>query len=324
MAAVSLIDRVRYAPLHAQLVVTRRCNLSCGYCSEYDDHSDPVAYELLRERIDKLAELGTLSLELTGGEPLMQPRLFDLIAYATQHRHRFFQRKMITNAYLLNADKVKRLNDAGLTHMQISLDGVQTNDVTVKVLRPLRPKLAAVAAHARFKVTLSAVIGAAPSDEVVEIVDFAEQHGFRPRVLLLHDADGQIRLTSDQLALFRNVQQRLGQRFEEAHDYRGRLMNGRPAPFRCRAGARYLYVDELGDVVWCSQTRNLFRKALLQYGPADLAEQFHTRKPCSETCTVGCVRNDSKLDEWRSQDLPYRAPTRLPVIQPGSAGPRPA
>ena len=319
MSAPSLIERIRYAPFHAQLVVTRRCNLSCGYCSEFDDHSDPVGYELLRQRIDKLAELGTLSLELTGGEPLMQPRLLDLIAYASSHRHRFVQRKVITNAYLLNADKVKRLNDAGLTHMQISLDGVETNEVTVKVLRPLRPKLAAVAAHARFKVTLSAVVGAAPSHEVIEIVDFAEQHGFRPRVLLLHDAGGQIQLTSEQLALFRDVQRRLGNRFEEAHDYRGRLMNGRSAPFRCRAGARYLYVDEFGDVVWCSQTRNLFRKPLSQYGPADLAEQFRTRKPCNETCTVGCVRNDSKLDEWRAQDIPYRSTGRLHVIQPGTA-----
>jgi MoaA/NifB/PqqE/SkfB family radical SAM enzyme len=319
MATVSLLDRLRYAPLHAQLVVTRRCNLSCGYCSEFDDHSDPVAYDALRARIDKLADLGTLSLEFTGGEPLMQPRLFDLIKYATDHRHTFFQRKMISNAYLLNADKVKQLNDAGLTHLQISLDGVETNDVTVKVLRPLRPKLAAVSKHAKFKVTLSAVVGAAPSEEVVEIVNFAEEHGFRPRVLLLHDADGQIRLSQEERELFRNVQSRLGNRFEEAHDYRGRLMNGQTAPFRCRAGARYLYVDEGGDVVWCSQTRNLFRKPLLQYGVADLVEQFRTEKPCSATCTVGCVRNDSKLDEWRPQDLAYKGPTRLPVIQNSAA-----
>jgi MoaA/NifB/PqqE/SkfB family radical SAM enzyme len=94
-----------------------------------------VAYETLRERIDKLAVLGTLSLEFTGGEPLLQPRLFDSIRHATHHRHRFFQRKMITNAYPLNVDKVKQLNDAGLSHPQISLDGVETNDMTVKVPR---------------------------------------------------------------------------------------------------------------------------------------------------------------------------------------------
>ena len=33
------------APLDAQLIVTRRCNLSCGYCSEYDNFSEPVPTE---------------------------------------------------------------------------------------------------------------------------------------------------------------------------------------------------------------------------------------------------------------------------------------
>ena len=32
----------RYNPLLAQVVVTRRCNLACGYCNEYDDFSPPV------------------------------------------------------------------------------------------------------------------------------------------------------------------------------------------------------------------------------------------------------------------------------------------
>ena len=40
------------APVEAQLIVTRRCNLSCGYCSEYDNFSAPVPLETLKERID--------------------------------------------------------------------------------------------------------------------------------------------------------------------------------------------------------------------------------------------------------------------------------
>ena len=58
-------------PLLVQLVVTRRCNLTCGYCSEYDDVSSPVAMEILEQRIDHIAGLGTLVLTLTGGEPLL-------------------------------------------------------------------------------------------------------------------------------------------------------------------------------------------------------------------------------------------------------------
>jgi MoaA/NifB/PqqE/SkfB family radical SAM enzyme len=250
---IGRMDWLRYGPFHVQLVVTRRCNLSCGYCNEFDDSSEPVPTAVLKQRIDKIRELGTLALELTGGEPLMHPDLVELVDYAT--RKGFAQRKMITNAYLLSPEKVRELNRAGLTHMQISLDGAKPNDTTVKVLKPLRPKLAHVKDNADFIVTLSAVIGAAPPDEVREVIDFAEQSGFRPRVLLIHDGDGQFKLSREDQALYKEVEQRLGARWRQAWNYRSRLLETGSAPFKCRAGSRYLYVDEFGMVRWCSQTR---------------------------------------------------------------------
>jgi MoaA/NifB/PqqE/SkfB family radical SAM enzyme len=62
-------------PLLAQMVVIRRCNLSCSYCNEYDDRSDPLALAELYQRIDHLAALGTVTVTLTGGEPLLHPDL---------------------------------------------------------------------------------------------------------------------------------------------------------------------------------------------------------------------------------------------------------
>lgn len=307
------LDWLRYGPFHAQLVVIRRCNLSCGYCNEFDEHSDPVPFEVLKRRIDKIAELGTLAIELTGGEPLLHPELPRLIAYATQKG--FVQRKMITNAYLLSPEKVRELNRAGLTHMQISLDGAKPNDVTVKVLKPLKRKLGHVRDHADFLVTLSGVIGAAPPDEVREVIDFAEANGFRPRVLLIHDGDGQFKLSKDEQQLFWEVERKLGARWKQARNYRGRLLQDGRAPFKCRAGSRYLYVDEFGKVRWCSQTREVWGKDLLEYTYDDLREQFYTVKSCNEQCTVGCVRNNSKVDEWRPQNLVPSVQSRhLPIV----------
>ena len=37
------------------------------------------------------------------------------------------------------------------------------------------------------------------------------------------------------------------------------------APFKCRAGSRYLYIDEFGNVNWCSQTRTVWSKPLANY-----------------------------------------------------------
>ncbi len=56
------------------MVVIRRCNLSCGYCSEYDKSSEPVPVEVLEDRLRKIKELGTFGISLTGGEPTRHRR----------------------------------------------------------------------------------------------------------------------------------------------------------------------------------------------------------------------------------------------------------
>src|SRR5215217_9339181 len=73
------LDRDR--PIHAQVVVTRRCNLSCGYCYEYDKVSKPVPPEVLKARIDELKRLKTVFVTLNGGEPLLHPQITDLVRY---------------------------------------------------------------------------------------------------------------------------------------------------------------------------------------------------------------------------------------------------
>jgi len=291
------IQRLRYAPFLAQLVVTRRCNLDCGYCSEFDKVSLPVPLETLKERIDDLKRLGTFAVELTGGEPMLHPQIYDAIRYCREQR--FVKVMMISNAYLFNADRVRQLNDAGLQELQISIDGVEPNHVTVKVLKPLRRKLEDVARQAKFRVVLNSVIGSAPPQEVLEVIDFAQQHGFSPRVLLIHDDKGQLKLGPDELALIAEIRKRLGRRFMEGGDYRLRLINEGTAPFKCRSGSRYLYVDEFGVVRWCSQTREVFGVSLAEYTAIHLRQQFHTPKSCNAHCTIGCVRNCSRLDQWR-------------------------
>ena len=304
--------RLMYSPFLAQMVVTRRCNLSCGYCNEFDETSDPIPKDVLKARIDRLKELGTFSLELTGGEPLMHPDIAELIRYARQRD--FYKVMMISNAYLLNQKKVEELNDAGLMEMQVSVDGVMPNDVTVKVLKPMLPKLKVLAKFAKFKVVMSAVLGAANPEEVLTVVRQAKEFGFRPRVLVLHDGTGKVRLTPGEQAVFEEVRRELGQKFKEAGDYRDRLLSQGSAPFKCRAGARYLYVDEFGDIAWCSQTRGVYKKPLLEYTPADLREQFYTKKDCADSCTIGCVRTQSAYDEWRDQPNTFDGPKRLPVV----------
>ena len=108
--------RFPYQPVNAHLIPIRRCNLSCAYCNEYDDHSLPVPTRDLIRRIDRLAALGTGVVTLSGGEPLLHPDLDEIIRRIRGHG---VIATLITNGYLLSRDRIRRLNRAGLDHLQI-------------------------------------------------------------------------------------------------------------------------------------------------------------------------------------------------------------
>jgi MoaA/NifB/PqqE/SkfB family radical SAM enzyme len=294
-----IFSRLRYSPFLAQLVIIRRCNLSCSYCSEYDKVSEPVPTEILVERLRKLKSLGTFGISLTGGEPTLHPQLPDLIR--TCRKLGFFRTGMISNGFLLRPELIEALNEAGLQEMQISIDGVEANDTTQKVLANLKKRLQWLREYADFRVIVSGVLGACPPQEAEEVLSFARQLGFLPRVLILHDDNGQMKAGSEEIRTFEKIVRELPKTFMDFSNYRKRLVRNGSAPFKCRAGSRYLYVDEYGNVNWCSQTRNVWSKSLMDYTFADLREQFYQYKSCHATCTLGCARSTSQVDNWRAQ-----------------------
>ncbi len=303
MKNLSFLKRLRFSPWFSQLVIIRKCNLSCTYCNEYDKTSEPVDTALLKKRLDKLKSLGAFSVNLTGGEPTMHPGLFELIRYA-RYELGFLKTSMISNGFYFTPELIKKLNEAGLQDLQISIDGVKPNDVTVKVLDALRKKLELLKEYADFNVVVSGVVGSCPPQESFEVIRYAKEMGFKPRVLLIHDSDGQIKLNAEELAVYEQIKKMIPKSFPEFTDYKDEIINEGSSPFKCRAGSRYLYVDENGVVSWCSQTRDVFRKDLMDYSFEDLKREFYSYKSCQDRCTLGCVRASSSVDGWRRQDQP--------------------
>src|ERR1041384_5887292 len=105
MIAKGLADKDH--PILAHIIPMRRCNLACTYCNEFDDFSKPVPLETMYGRLDRLAELGTTIITISGGEPLMHPELDQIVA---RIRHHGMIAGMITNGYLLTAERIQRLN----------------------------------------------------------------------------------------------------------------------------------------------------------------------------------------------------------------------
>src|SRR5579864_3576891 len=172
-------------PIMAHIIPIRRCNLSCTYCNEYDDFSKPVPTEVMIGRINKLADLGTSILTISGGEPLLHPELDDIIAAM---RRRGVLAGMITNGYLLTPERVQRLNRAGLDHLQISIDNVKPDEVSKKSLKVLDKKLQWLREHAEFHENINSVIGAGVREQwdAVTIGKRAVELGFTSTVGIIH------------------------------------------------------------------------------------------------------------------------------------------
>jgi len=287
-------------PVLVHLIPTRRCNLSCTYCNEFDDFSKPVPPETMRQRIDYLAGLGTSVITMSGGEPMLHPELDNLISHI---RSRKMVAGVITNGYLLTADRIQKLNRAGLDHMQISIDNVMPDEVSKKSLKVLDKKLQLLAEHAEFHVNINSVLGGGihnPDDALV-VGKRAIELGFTSTVGIIHDGDGQLRpIGEKEREVFLALKQLEKSHYSQVNYFQDDIAWGRAHNWKCRAGARYLYICEDGLVHYCSQQRGYPGKALAEYTVDDIRREYITEKSCAPLCTVSCVHQISYFDFWRA------------------------
>ena len=184
---------------------------------------------------------------------------------------------LITNGYLLTAERIERLNRAGLDHMQISIDNVTPDDVSKKSLKVLDKKLQLLSEYAEFHVNINSVVGGGvrnPHDALV-VGRRARQLGFTSTVGIIHDGDGQLRpLNGDEREVFFKMHNLERKNYSRLNWFQTNIANGKPNDWRCRAGARYIYVCEDGLVHYCSQQRGYPGVPLLQYTKADVGREL--------------------------------------------------
>ncbi len=295
-------------PVLAQIIPTRFCNLSCGYCNEYDKVSEPVPLPEMLRRIDHLGRLGTAMIGISGGEPLTHPQLDDIIR---RMRKTGAIAGMITNGYLLTPERIERLNNAGLDHMQISIDNVMPDEVSKKSLKVLDKKLEMLAEFAEFHVNINSVVGGGfkdPNDALV-IGKRALALGFESTIGIIHDGDGQLKaLKEDDARVYFEMANRKKSNYAQFDKFQEAIAHGRPNNWRCRAGSRYLYICEDGLVHYCSQQRGYPAVPIAEYTTADVKREYLTAKSCAPNCTIGCVHRISHIDHWRGEQTRMVAP----------------
>src|SRR6266849_2190817 len=263
----------------AHIIPMRQCNLSCAYCNEYDDHSKPVPLEEMFRRIDRLASFGTTIITISGGEPLMHPELDEIVR---RIRRRGIIAGLITNGYLLTAERIERLNRAGLEHLQISIDNVLPDETSKKSLKVLDQKLQLLARHAVFQVNINSVLGSGVKnpEDALEVAHRAVALGFTSTVGIIHDQNGQLKpLATREREIFEEIMAMGKRSYSRFNQFQHNIARGQPNQWRCRAGSRYLYICENGLVHYCSQQRGYPGIPLEQYSAEDRRREFYKARP---------------------------------------------
>ncbi len=301
-------SRGELRPLITHLVVTRRCNLACTYCFEYDDVSAPVPLATLKSRIDHLARLRSVFVTLTGGESLLHPDIVELVRHV---RERGMTPFLNTNGFLLTQPIIEALNAAGLYGMQLSIDNARPNAVSKKSLKTLAPKLRLLKRHAAFHVRVNTVIGSSPPAEALEVARAVTALGFDSNISLVRQASGALVPPSPETRAAYDEIRALGRaRLPSFMDdrYTQTLLADGEMTWRCRAGARTFLVDEHGVVHLCQPRADSAGTPLAAYTRDDIRRAFNAPKPCARTCPIAYAHHASRLDGWRAQAGPAIPP----------------
>ncbi|MGF1426037.1 GTP 3',8-cyclase MoaA [Kitasatospora sp. LaBMicrA B282] len=232
-----LVDRFGRVHTDLRVSLTDRCNLRCTYCMPAEGLAWlPKAEVLTDDEIVRLARiavqrLGIASVRLTGGEPLLRRGLPGLVARLTELGAEL---SLTTNGIGL-ARMAGELKAAGLRRVNVSLDTLRRDRYQELTRRDRIADVFAGLAAARQAGLAPVKVNAVPvrgvnDDEIVDLVEFAADHGYRMRFIESMPLDAQgawdrsAMITADELLAV------LGARFELVPVERAPLARGAGTP----------------------------------------------------------------------------------------------
>lgn len=113
-------------PVHMVWLATDLCNARCLHCSSNSARrrADELTTEEALRLVDELADVGVVDFAVSGGEPLLRPDLFRVVAHA---RRRGMAVGVGSNGAALPDRKLDRLLELGIGRLQVSLDGLDAS-----------------------------------------------------------------------------------------------------------------------------------------------------------------------------------------------------
>ena len=285
-------------PLQCSLYVTDKCNLDCGYCTEYDNSRPHPKLEDLKKWIKKIRDLGTMRIALVGGEPLVHPDIVELVRYC---RELGFATSLTTNGFLLTRERLRQLEEAGLQVMQISVDRMTPSAITKKSFKTILPKLEYFK-DSKISLHITGVICADTLSESEAVLETGLSRGIPTEVRLVHADPLQrfrvARGSKEELVKFIDSMIERKRRGEKIHtseailQYQRSLLLNEPVEWTCAAGYKLFFVSAQGKFWECSMKHS--DKHIMDITPEDMLANYR-KKPCQEGCGVYCAVSASML-----------------------------
>jgi radical SAM protein with 4Fe4S-binding SPASM domain len=169
-----------YAPFLVVWDFTHKCNLKCTHC--YSDSGGIREEELTTSEakavVDQLADAGVTALAFSGGEPLTRSDFFEVARHAAD---RGMYISLATNGTLLTKENVRKLKEAKVNYVDISIDGAtaKTHDEFRGVPGAFDKAMAGLnnCVEADLCVCIATTATKKNLDEMPAIIDLAEQIG---------------------------------------------------------------------------------------------------------------------------------------------------
>ncbi|MGB6674529.1 MAG: radical SAM protein [Candidatus Nitrosopolaris sp.] len=192
-----LVDGFGRSGRKLRISITDRCNMRCVYCmpngnTEWFEQNNILTYDEIVKLATILARLGIEKIRVTGGEPLVRPKVEELIK-TLSNIDEIKAISMTTNGLLLR-DKVMQLRDAGLSSINVSLDTFKDDRFkAITGIRGLNKIMNAirVADDAGLKIKINTVIMRGwNDDEIADFARFARFTGYTVRFIEFMPLDG--------------------------------------------------------------------------------------------------------------------------------------
>jgi len=287
------------------IAVTNRCPFDCWHCYNAGrDQVDPPL-DAFRRLVVALADLGAVMITLTGGEPLGRPDLEDI---ARLFDDRFCVIIGTTGAGL-TADRARRLREAGVFGVGISLDALDEAEHDrlrgrKGAFASARDALRVAGESGLYPYVVSVATGSFLEPRHFEsFLHFAGQCGAREVHLLEPSATGKLAGRTDLLLSVEQRRQILNFQQRVAADDDMPILSSyayleSPEAFGCGAGLTHLYIDGSGEVCPCQLVPLSFGNITCEPLAGILDRMAHHFRTPRATCVGRLLANHIAAEHW--------------------------